>query len=259
MNTALPRWPLVWITGAGTGIGRATALRLAEEGSDVIVSGRRLEPLQELRQEARQRDLYGRILPLVMDVTEPGRYETALAQIEAEWKLPDLVILNAGNHQPMPLNELNVATCRELMDINYFAVMAGLEAILPRMRRRGSGQIACTASLASYRGLPTAAAYGASKAALVNACEALQVELQGSGVRLQVINPGFVKTPLTDQNPFEMPQLISPHEAARQLVAGLHSRRFEIRFPGRFARSLALLRQLPYGLYFRLVKRSTGF
>ncbi|MBR9829337.1 MAG: SDR family NAD(P)-dependent oxidoreductase [Oceanospirillales bacterium] len=258
MNTALPRWPLVWITGAGSGIGRATALRLAAEGSDVIVSGRRFEPLQALQREARGHDLYGRILPLPMDVTASGAYAQALERIEAEWKLPDLVLLNAGDHQPMPLAELNQDTCRKLMEINYFAVIAGLEAILPRMRLRGSGQIACTASLAGYRGLPTAAAYGASKAALINACEALQVELQGSGVRLQVINPGFVKTPLTDQNPFEMPQLISAEDAARQLVAGLHSRRFEIRFPKAFARTLALLRLLPDGLYFRWVKKGTG-
>lgn len=85
------------------------------------------------------------------------------------------------------------------------------------------------------------------------------MELQGSGVRLQVVNPGFVKTPLTDQNPFEMPQLITPEEAARQLVAGLHGRGFEIRFPKGFARTLALLRRLPYGVYFRLIKKGTGF
>lgn len=259
MNTALPRWPLVWITGAGTGIGRATALRLAAEGSDVIVSGRRDEPLQTLKQEALTGDLYGRILPLRLDVTVDGAYEQALDRIETDWKLPDLILLNAGNHQPMPLSKLSEQTCRSLMEINYFAVMAGLEAILPRMQQRGSGQVACTASLAGYRGLPTAAAYGASKAALINACEALQVELQGSGVRLQVVNPGFVKTPLTDQNPFEMPQLITPEEAARQLVAGLHGRGFEIRFPKGFARTLALLRRLPYGVYFRLIKKGTGF
>lgn len=259
MNIHMPRWPLVWITGGGSGIGRATALRLAAEGSDVIVSGRRLEALISVQDEAQQRRLDGRILPKVLDVTDAAAFSRTLDEIESEWKLPDLVILNAGDHQPMALDELSTDTCRRLMEINYFAVMAGLEALLPRMRRRGWGQIACTASLASYRGLPTAAAYGGSKAALVNACEALQVELQGSGVRLQVINPGFVKTPLTDRNAFEMPQLISPEEAADALVKGLHSRRFEIRFPRGFAWTLALLRHLPYGLYFRWVKRGTGF
>lgn len=260
MNThGIPRWPLVWITGAGTGIGRATALRLAEEGSDVVISGRRHEVLQQVADDARAAGYMGRILPLVMDVTQPDANQQALDRIETQWRLPDLVIFNAGNHKPMPLDELSVDTCRSLMDINFLAVMAGLEAVLPRMRARGRGQVACVASLASYRGLPTAAAYGASKAALINACEALAVELQGSGVRLQVVNPGFVRTPLTDQNPFEMPQLISPEEAAYQLVKGLGSRRFEIRFPSAFARTLALLRMLPYGLYFRLIKRSTGF
>ncbi|MGD9860930.1 MAG: SDR family NAD(P)-dependent oxidoreductase [Marinobacterium sp.] len=255
----IPRWPLVWITGAGTGIGRATALRLAEQGSDVVISGRRREILQQVADDARKAGYIGRILPLEMDVTQPGANQRALDWIEAQWRLPDLVIFNAGNNQPMPLDQLSAKTCRDLMEINYLAVMAGMEAVIPRMRARGQGQIACVASLAGYRGLPTAAAYGASKAALVNACEALAVELQGSGVQLQVVNPGFVRTPLTDQNPFDMPQLISPEEAAYQLVKGLGSRRFEIRFPSAFARTLALLRMLPYGLYFKLIKRSTGF
>ncbi len=259
MKMHLPRWPLVWITGAGTGIGRATALQLAAEGSDVIISGRRESVLQDVRHNAEQQSLDGRILPLIMDVTEPGAYEQALSRIESEWKLPDLVILNAGTHQAMPLAALATDVCRSLMEVNYFAVMAGLEALLPKMRRRGSGHIACTASLAAYRGLPTAAAYGASKAALVNACEALQVELAGTGVRLQVINPGFVKTPLTDRNTFAMPQLITPEDAAESLIRGLHSRRFEIRFPREFAWTLALLRRLPYRFYFRLVKKGTGF
>ncbi|GAA0788709.1 SDR family NAD(P)-dependent oxidoreductase [Marinobacterium sediminicola] len=259
MSSVMPRFPLVWITGAGTGIGRATALSLAAKGSDVIVSGRRADVLEEVSAQAVGDCLEGRILPLVMDVTQPGAYQQALEHIEQQWKLPDLVILNAGNHQPMPLASLNLDTCRTLMEVNYFAVMAGLEVLLPRMKARGSGQIACTASLASYRGLPTAAAYGASKAALVNACEALQVELQGSGVRLQVINPGFVKTPLTDRNTFAMPQLISPEEAAEALVRGLHSSGFEIRFPRGFAWTLALLRRLPYRIYFKWVKKGTGF
>lgn len=256
--SGIPRWPLVWITGAGTGIGRATALRLAEQGSDVVISGRRLEVLQQVADDAKSAGYIGRILPLVMDVTQPGANRQALDRIEAQWRLPDLVIFNAGNHQPMPLGQLSVETCRGLMEINFLAVMAGLEAVIPRMQARGQGQIACVASLAGYRGLPTAAAYGASKAALINACEALAVELQGSGVQLQVVNPGFVRTPLTDLNEFEMPQLISPEEAAYQLVKGLGSRRFEIRFPHGFARTLALLRMLPYWLYFKLIKRGTG-
>lgn len=259
MSRAAPHFPLVWITGAGSGIGRATALRLAAAGSTVIVSGRRAERLAEVQQTASQRRLPGRVLPLALDVTAEGASEQALARIEAQWGLPDLVILNAGDYQPMPLAELNAAGCRALIEVNYLAVMAALAVLLPKMRRRGHGRIACTASLAAYRGLPAAAAYGASKAALLNACEALQVELEGSGVRLQVINPGFVRTPLTDQNPFHMPQLLSPEQAAEALVRGLHSNRFEIRFPRAFACTLALLRRLPYRIYFRLIKRRTGF
>ncbi len=256
-KTKLP-WRRVWITGAGTGIGRSTVLLLARRGCDVVITGRRMNILESVAEEARAQGYDGRIWPLSMDVTEPGAYERAVADIQQHWDLPDLVILNAGNHIEMPLDQLNLDSCRSLMEINYFAVMAGLETVLPLMRARGSGQVACTASLAGYRGLPTAAAYGASKAALINACEALQVELAGSGVRLQVINPGFVKTPLTDRNTFAMPQLISPENAAEAIVKGLQSSRFEIRFPRLFATSMALLSFLPDWLYFRLVKRGTG-
>ncbi len=258
MSTHQTPWRLAWITGAGTGIGRSTALLLACKGCDVVISGRRMEKLEEVAEEARVQGCEGQIWPLAMDVTGSGAYDKALAEIRQRWAMPDLVILNAGNHIPMPVDQLNLDSCRTLMEINYFAMMAGIEAVLPLMRARGSGQIACTASLAGYRGLPTAAAYGASKAALINACEALHVELLDSGVRLHVINPGFVETPLTQRNTFAMPQLISSEKAAEAILAGLMSNRFEIRFPRLFATTMALMSLLPDWLYFRLVKRGTG-
>ena len=126
------------------------------------------------------------------------------------------------------------------------------------MLEQQQGQIAVVASVAGYRGLPDAAGYGASKAALINLCEALKLDLAGSGIKMQVINPGFVKTPLTDKNAFPMPFLISAEAAAKHIVKGMAKDKFEIRFPWLFASLLGLLRILPYSWYFPLVAKGTA-
>jgi short-subunit dehydrogenase len=133
-----------------------------------------------------------------------------------------------------------------------------LAPALASMRARGTGHIAVVASVAGYGGLPTAAAYGATKAALINMCEALKPECDALGVKLQLVDPGFVRTPLTDRNTFPMPFLMELDDAVDRFVAGLASDRFEIVFPRRFALLLKFLNMLPYGLYFRVVKRITG-
>ena len=114
------------------------------------------------------------------------------------------------------------------------------------------------ASVAGYSGLPTAAAYGATKAALINMCEGLKLECDALGIKLQLVDPGFVRTPLTDKNDFPMPFLMEVDDAVDAFVAGLASPRFESVFPRRFALLLKLLRMLPYGLYFKIVRRMTG-
>jgi short-subunit dehydrogenase len=126
------------------------------------------------------------------------------------------------------------------------------------MVARRRGHVAIVASVAGYGGLPTAAAYGPTKAALINLAETLYLDLSPRGIGVWIVNPGFVRTPLTDRNEFPMPALISADEAATHIVEGLASGRFEIHFPKRFTRWLRLLRLLPYGLYFRLVRRFTG-
>jgi short-subunit dehydrogenase len=133
----------------------------------------------------------------------------------------------------------------------------GIAAVLPRMIARRAGHIAIVSSVAGYRGLPSAAAYGASKAALINLAESLKPDLDKHGVRVSLVNPGFVRTPLTDRNTFPMPFLMEVDDAAAQFVAGLDKGKFEITFPRRFTFLLKLARMLPYALYFRLVKRAT--
>jgi short-subunit dehydrogenase len=188
-------------------------------------------------------------------VTDSDTVAQAVTAIEAEHGPLEAVVLNAGDYEPMAAAEFDADLFRRLMEVNYFGVVYALDALLPVMTARARGQILINASLSAYRGLPRAAPYGASKAALLNLAEALHSELQGSGVRVRVINPGFVKTALTDKNRFTMPFLVSPEAAARAIAAGLERSRFEITFPLRFALLMKLLRCLPYGLYFRVTGR----
>jgi short-subunit dehydrogenase len=166
----------------------------------------------------------------------------------------DLVILNAGTHTPLTARQFDVATVRQIMETNFMGTVNPLAAVLPRFIERRRGQIAVVASIAGYRGLPSASAYGASKSALITMCEALKPELDHYGVKLTLINPGFVKTPLTDRNTFEMPFLMDVDAAARRIVAGLKSKRFEVTFPKRFTWGLKIARCLPYSLYFALTR-----
>lgn len=165
------------------------------------------------------------------------------------------MILNAGTHAPLAAADFAVEPVRMLVETNLMGVVHGLVAVMPRFIARGAGHIAVVSSVAGYRGLPTAAAYGATKAALINMCEALMPDLERHGVRLSLINPGFVRTPLTDQNDFPMPFLMEVDEAARRIVSGLDSRRFEITFPRRLSWPLKLMRCLPYALYFPLTRQ----
>ncbi len=242
-----PAYPLVWITGASKGIGRALALRFARAGSTVIASARSADALVDLAREAES--LLGQIVPLPLDVTDADAVEAALRKLVVEVSLPDLVVMNAGTHIPVDGTAPRSADFRELLDLNVMGTVHILEAVLPPMVARGGGRLAVVASIAGYRGLRTAAAYGASKAALINMSEALRVELADTGIVLQLVNPGFVDTPLTERNEFPMPFLMSVDAAAERFFRGLHGDRFEITFPKRFTWILKALRLLPYCLY----------
>ena len=240
-----------WLTGASTGIGRAVALRLAAEGWRVAASARNAEALAALAAEAPP----GAIAPYPLDVTGRDACLACAERIERELGPLDLAIFNAGTHRPMAAQEFSSATVRTLLDINVMGVAHGLEAVLPRLIARKAGRVMIVASIAGYRGLPTAAAYGASKAALINMAEALRPELLEQGVVLQLVNPGFVKTPLTDKNRFPMPFLISAEQAAEAILRGMRSDRFEIAFPSVFAWLMKLVRVLPDRIYFHFTRR----
>lgn len=246
---------VVWITGASSGIGRALALRLARDGATVAVSARSVEQLDRLARDAAS---CSRIISYPLDVTDRQGVAATVARIERELGPIQLVVLAAGTHHPVTADQFDAGELERLVGINLIGVANGLEPVMRSMIERGGGRIAIVSSVTGYRGLPTAAYYGATKAALINLAESLKFDLDRHGVRLQLIDPGFVKTPLTDKNPFPMPFLLSAESAAERIAEGLTSSRFEITFPKRFTWLLKLLRCLPYCLYFPLVARATG-
>ena len=250
MTTELPP-RIAWITGAGKGIGRALARRLAADGWIVAASARTGEDLSSLAAECPT----GRIHSFPLDVTDLALTEATVRNIEQQVGQLNLVVLNAGSHLPMSAETFSVDAFRRLVETNLMGTVNGLGQIVPAFIKRKCGHIAVVASLAGYRGLPTSAAYGATKAALINMCEALKPELEPHGVRLTLINPGFVETPLTDKNDFPMPFLIPVEEAVDRIIRGFERSGFETSFPRRFASLMKFLRVLPDPLFFALTRR----
>jgi NAD(P)-dependent dehydrogenase (short-subunit alcohol dehydrogenase family) len=239
-----------WVTGASSGIGRVLALRLAREGWNVAASARTARDLERLAAEAPDR-----IHAFPLDVTDAEAARETLVGIEDTLGPLDLVVLNAGTYARDTAARLDAAAFRATVEVNLMGAVHCLAALMPRMMARGSGHIAVVSSVAGYVGLPGAAAYGASKAALINLCEALHPELAARNVRLSLINPGFVDTPLTQKNDFPMPFLISAEAAVDHIMAGLKSRHFEIAFPWKMSLSMKVLACLPARLRLMVTRR----
>ena len=245
---ALP-WRVVWITGASTGIGAAVARQLATTGVVVAISARNTDTLNELA--ATNKNL--RAYPL--DVTDEKAVADCFIEIEKDMGPIDLIIAGAGTYAPATADDFHIAAFKRMYEVNYLGVINLLVAVLPVFRNRRAGHISWIASVAGYRGLPKAAAYGPTKAALINLAESIKPELARDGVVVSVINPGFVKTPMTAQNDFPMPFLMNVEDAARATIEGLRKQKFEVAYPKRFVAILKIARVLPYVWYFWLVKR----
>ena len=244
MMQAMP-WKVVWITGASTGIGREMALQLAAHGVVVAASARSGEKLASLGPNIR---------PYPLDVTDQAAVLVTISSIERDLGPIDLGVLAAGTYTPVDVGNFHPAIFETAMATNYLGVVNALAGLLPPMISRRAGHVAWIASVAGYVGLPKAAAYGPSKAALINLAESLKPDLDMRGIAVSVINPGFVETPLTAQNDFNMPFLMQTPEAARLSIEGLLKRRFEIAYPLRFVIIMKLARLLPYALFFRLIQ-----
>ena len=252
LNPKLADWrgQRVWLIGASSGIGEATAKLLMQRGARLALTSRSLDALTALAD--------GNAHVARADVTDHASLRAAFESICATLGGIDVVIINAGTHQPVRAWELDAAAAEELVQVNLVGAMNLSALLAPYFAQSGGGRLAITASVAGYGGLPTGLVYGATKAALINFAETLYLDLAPRGVAVHLINPGFVKTPLTDLNDFKMPALIGADEAAREILAGIERGSFEIHFPKRFTRVLKLLNLLPYRLYFPLVHRITG-
>ena len=256
LNPPIRKWrdKRVWIVGASSGIGEALARRLAGAGARLALSARSRDKLDALAATLPDS------LSLPLDVRHADELRRAHQELRDRWGDVDLAVFNAGTYSAMRANDFDLDTMNEHFAVNYHGVVAGIAAVLPDFlaRQDANPAIAIVSSVAGYGGLPGALAYGPSKAALINLAESLYLDLSSRGIGVYLINPGFVDTPLTRQNRFKMPALISADEAAREIVAGFARGEFEVHFPRRFTRVLKALGWLPYGAYFRAVRRFTG-
>lgn len=250
LNPAITDWrgKTIWLVGASTGIGRATASALHARGAQVIVSARSAGPLQQFAMEHPG----ARALPL--DVTDRAAVRAAAQRIGQEGGLDGMVYC-AGHYTAMDADAMDLDDMVRHVDINYVGALTLLDAVLPQMLRAPQRQhfVSLVGSVAGYGGLPRSLAYGPTKAALINLAQTLYLGLRHKGVGVSIINPGFVETPLTAQNAFHMPALLTPDQAAHAIVRGWERGAFEIHFPKRFTLWLKLLSLLPHGLYFKLV------
>lgn len=262
MNPKIASWAgqHVWVIGASTGIGAATATQLLQQGAHVALSARNLGRLQQVVTDAMAdaRVDPGQALTVALDLLDHASVQNAGSAILAQWPRIDLVLIVAGGYNEMRADSFDLAAAKRLIDLNVCGVFHCLDVVLPQLLRQGAGGIGIVASVAGYGGLPKALVYGPTKAALINLCESLYCDLHARGIKVYQINPGFVDTPLTAGNDFTMPALISAQDAASQLLEGIRRGHFHIHFPHRFTNWLRLARLLPYRLYFWLVKRVTG-
>ncbi len=258
LNPRFKSWAgrTVWLVGASTGIGRATAERLHTLGARVVLSARSAPALQEFVTAHPGSEA----IPL--DVTDRLAMREAAARIVRSHGRLDLAMYCAGTYAAMRADAFDLDVALRHDQVNYAGALHLLDAVLPQLLKQAQagegGHISLVSSVAGYRGLPESLAYGPTKAALINLAEALYLDLHARGIGVSVINPGFVETPLTAQNAFKMPALITPAQAALEIVRGWERGEFEIHFPKRFTLWLKAMRHLGYGAYFAAVSRATG-
>ena len=244
-----------WIIGASHGIGEELAKKYFNAGFDLAISARSADKLKSIRNDllSKNPNHLNQIFVAATDVTETVSIQSALDAILTKFDQIDLVIFCSAIYQPSKVIGFDLEKAHETIDVNLGGALNLLHVILPQMLRQKSGHLAFVASVAGYRGLPQSLAYGASKAGLINLCEGIYPELKRQNIDLSVINPGFVKTRLTDQNSFEMPFIISVSKAAEIIFDGLAAKKFEIHFPKKFTYLLKFLRILPNAVFLKII------
>ena len=244
----------IWITGGSTGIGKALAIRFANEGWNVAISARRENLLKELS------DRFENISPFPLDVTDKENCKNIFNQVKEKFGDIDICFFSTGTWDPKKEKNIDVEQIENVFKINFFGTVNSIKAVEEYYKNRNEGTIAIVSSIAGYRGLPNSTGYGPSKSALNNLAESLYFDFGRHNVRVCLVSPGFIKTPMTDKNDFKMPFLKTPEFAADKIYDGLVNKKsFEIHFPKELTLTLKFFSILPYKLYFYLVKKLTKF
>ena len=244
----------IWITGASTGIGKALAIKFANNGWNVAASARRESLLKELEESNLN------IFSYPLDVTNKENCRKVFKDIEDKFKNIDICFFSTGTWDPKKEKDIDVEQIENVMKVNFFGTLNCIKSVEEYYRKRGDGHISIVSSIAGYRGLPNSTGYGPSKSALNNLAESLYFDFKRYGVRVSLVSPGFIKTPMTDKNDFKMPFLKTPEYAADQIFEGLVNKNtFEIHFPKSLTITLKLLSFLPSKIYFGLVGKLTKY
>jgi len=239
----------IWITGASSGIGKALAEKFALEGWKVAISARRKEILDEMAKREN-------ISSYPLDVTNQNQINNVFSKIISDFGNLDLCVFSSGTYDPKLEQEINIKQSQFVMETNFFGVLYCIKSVEKYFKDKKAGHISIVSSIAAYRGLPNSSGYGPSKAALTNLTESLYFDFKKHNVRISLVSPGFIKTPLTDKNEFRMPFIKSPEFAAEKMFNGLtKTKSFEIHFPKALTIILKLLRILPYKIYLYLIDK----
>tara|TARA_B100000524_G_scaffold282629_1_gene158555 strand:+ start:106 stop:858 length:753 start_codon:yes stop_codon:yes gene_type:complete len=244
----------IWITGASSGIGKSLALKFANEGWQVAASARREDLLNQLSESNQN------ISPFPLDVTSRENCEEIFEKIKNKFENIDTCFFSTGTWDPKKEKEIDIDQMKKVMEVNFFGTLNCIKAVEMYFKEKKNGNISIVSSIAGYRGLPNSTGYGASKAALNNLAESLYFDFGRYNVRVSLISPGFIKTPMTDKNQFKMPFLKTPEFAAEKIYNGLiNGSSFEIDFPKELTLILKFLKILPDSVYFKLIRKLTKY
>ena len=244
----------IWITGGSTGIGKALAIKFADEGWNVAISARRIELLNELSEK------YENISSFQLDVTDKLRCKEVFNNIKEKYENIDICFFSTGTWDPKKEKDIDVEQMEEVFRVNFFGTVNSIKAVEKYFKDKKSGIITIVSSIAGYRGLPNSTGYGPSKSALNNLAESLYFDFKRFNVRICLVSPGFIKTPMTDKNDFKMPFLKTTEFAAEKIFDGLVNKKvFEIHFPKSLTVILKVLSLLPSKIYFSLIGKMTKY
>jgi len=243
---------VIWITGASSGIGKSLAIKFANKGWNVAISARRESLLKEIEEK------YENIKSFPLDVTDKEKCKNVFDKIKNFYNDIDICFFSTGTWSPNKEKDIDVEQIENVLKVNFFGTLNCIKSVENHFKNKKDGIITIVSSVAGYRGLPNSTGYGPSKSALNNLAESLYFDFGRHNVRVSLVSPGFIKTPMTDKNNFKMPFLKTSEYAADKIYDGLINKKgFEIHFPKELTFILKIFNLLPYKIYFYLIKKLT--